>query len=1450
MFKLRRIYLDSVGVTQNRFADLTIELTDTSGQPADSLVLLSNGSGKTSLLSLLLALIRPARRDFLAHKTKNRTLEDLILSDDTAHVVAEWVSPDGDLLLTGAVYEWDGRIRPSDYNDKGKDRLRRSWWCIRPDPDVEGATLDSLPFYLRTNGGYDRDKFCNHIQRLAMQGVDAVVVNNTIAEWHAALRERRFDPGLFEYFLVVNAAEGGIDGLFDDIDSPGKFVRYLLKFVGNHERIGPVRDLLKDTAAEIAKRPLYLAEREFCDDAQQHIKALGDARADRDFAAAMAEEERLLAAHYKHALQQGSAAATDRASQAGVQLRVINEALTEVRSEIDMLHSRNLHYLLKAAEFALTSAQEAVGRAKSAAVLAKLTVDGWQAVEQHLELQTRRAELSTATAALEEKTQAAQPLRDKLHGARAELAAALSRELERAAQKIAELGTQIAVYDTTLETADATMEAALKRRSELETEQQTIHSAIAKFDRQKLTLIERGVLNPDETLAGAEQRLTEALGEARNNVERLQVQLADAEQERDTAAEQLDHDREAVSAATVAHSQHEAQLRALDSKAAKLGNTPRLRILMQSADIDLTHEAADAQALVEQAKAEAQRQLFELNESIAAGERALHALQTDELLPPRVQVQQVVDELTAAGITAVSGWKYLAEHIAPAEHPAIISHQAAIIDGVIVYRDDLAKVATHIRNPVEEMVVLAHVSVFDKPGAPQHILGPAPAQHDRSAAAEELTLRTASRTQLTQRRDQTDQQHRDDDRLLSNLRAFIDDTPADGFDGLRSRVHVAETDLHAAREHETTTKARRDAANQRIKQLTADLQTQRTRAEKANAAIPHLGDLATTEAEDIVPSRRRLQQIPGELSTADGQLAAGRESRDQAARAKTDLLLHSRQLEQQRIEWRAELEPLPEPLPTELPLPAARRAVDTLEETLHRQFPEDALRFAVDHAQSELRKAHRQWDTHPEPVQQRALALAATADAAEPASRQAARTRAADAASAAERSRGESDTNLAAAQRLHETARRNLESRRSRKDTDLLDPVDRADADMLAAEAAAAESACEARRWSLEQDLNSTETTKATQQARAQMLDDQAAVLHNVEPVAGTSITLPDDAEHVRTDVATRRRDLDSAEDILQTAEQDFDLSADQLSQWAGNDKFVHVADDEHGHAVKRLREMLRDKASIKRVAESAPTLVDDLGLRSTQIVAQLRQVDETKANIAAKMTDLVAEALTILRRASVLSELPEGVGAWDHHPFLDVAPRSQPTREQITLRVGDLIDRIVNGRTVDQVTDPAELLWRATEAAVHEGFKATILKPTPDQSTARTPVAEMRKWSGGENLTASLVLFCVFARLRAEQRTLDKATSGGGVLPLDNPVGKANYLPFLELQRKVARANGVQLVYLTGIGDLGAVTTFPRIAAMHKRPSKGRADRAFVTVDDDKSRRTLDIVSAVRNDP
>ncbi len=232
------------------------------------------------------------------------------------------------------------------------------------------------PFYLRTGGAYDRDRVAADITGLAAQGVNAVVVNQTIGEWHAALRERRFDPGLFEYFLVVNAAEGGIDGLFADIDSPGKFVRVTLSgFVGNHERIEPVRALLNDTASEIAKRPLYLAEKEFCDDAQEQVVALGVARANRADAARTLEEERQRAGQYKHALLEASAAAAELANQAGIRTGIINEAFELIRSDLDMYHSRAVHYRMKAAEFGVESAKAAVDRAEATATAAKTTVE-------------------------------------------------------------------------------------------------------------------------------------------------------------------------------------------------------------------------------------------------------------------------------------------------------------------------------------------------------------------------------------------------------------------------------------------------------------------------------------------------------------------------------------------------------------------------------------------------------------------------------------------------------------------------------------------------------------------------------------------------------------------------------------------------------------------------------------------------------------------------------------------------------------------------------------------------------------------------------------------------------------------------------------------------------------------------------------------------------------------
>jgi hypothetical protein len=65
----------------------------------------------------------------------------------------------------------------------------------------------------------------------------------------------------------------------------------------------------------------------------------------------------------------------------------------------------------------------------------------------------------------------------------------------------------------------------------------------------------------------------------------------------------------------------------------------------------------------------------------------------------------------------------------------------------------------------------------------------------------------------------------------------------------------------------------------------------------------------------------------------------------------------------------------------------------------------------------------------------------------------------------------------------------------------------------------------------------------------------------------------------------------------------------------------------------------------------------------------------------------------------------------------------------------------------------------------------------------------------------------------------------------LDNPLGTASHVALLRLQRDVAAAHGVQLVYTTGVEDLGAVGQFPNVLRMRNAPGSLR-NRRYVVLD------------------
>ena len=158
MPKLGRLRFVSIGHPNARMQDLTLNLSDLSGLPSDSTIWLRNGGGKSSILSLFFALLRPNRRDFLGSKAdaKQRRLENYILPNDRSVVAAEWATDTQDGLmsdesapiprmLTGVFYEYASGVR---------DNLRRLFFSVKVSDDVPETQLATIPIDTETNDGH------------------------------------------------------------------------------------------------------------------------------------------------------------------------------------------------------------------------------------------------------------------------------------------------------------------------------------------------------------------------------------------------------------------------------------------------------------------------------------------------------------------------------------------------------------------------------------------------------------------------------------------------------------------------------------------------------------------------------------------------------------------------------------------------------------------------------------------------------------------------------------------------------------------------------------------------------------------------------------------------------------------------------------------------------------------------------------------------------------------------------------------------------------------------------------------------------------------------------------------------------------------------------------------------------------------------------------------------
>ncbi|MFH9296458.1 hypothetical protein [Streptomyces sp. NPDC017520] len=870
---------------------------------------------------------------------------------------------------------------------------------------------------------------------------------------------------------------------------------------------------------------------------------------------------------------------------------------------------------------------------------------------------------------------------------------------------------------------------------------------------------------------------------------------------------------------------------------------------------EFDRSADELRDLLDQSVAAAERRLFDLRTAAADDARILGALGEGGLLPPGPDVLATVEYLGEHGIPALPGWRYLAQAVDPADHAAVLAARPELVDGVVITdpdahtraREVLGGAALLPRSAVAvgtAAALLAPVPAAGTGSDAQHdgvfLVPPNPAMHDEHAADEE---RHALRSRAAAR----DEDIRTLAARLSGDRALaarIGSWRADCPPGMLTELAEAAATARTAAESAEAVLAEARTARAEADEAAAD--TARVRderqeaAQRARRAADALAGLAH-RLRERAGWQVRLRELVDEAAESEARAAvcldlarAADEDRRAAQRAGDDARRTARALRAER----AEIAGVPEVLPEE-DASKARTALPTLREAyraasqLYEKVGVGAdLRAEQARAESDESAALAELDRLTNKVRTRAAQLLEGTDGADGPSRQAAaaraeahvqllETRASTASEHLGRLRGEAERLAPDDERQHHTEL-----------PDDLVPADAEGAQALlrtaTAELAEATASLDTARAAHSELLHAHRTAEDS----AGGFDETAALLrdllrdHGTEDGTEHPDPYPGTLEEARQSAAESRRSLRGCNTDLSAAESAVREASDVLVRHANSTRYEQVRTP----ARQQIREL-----PASALPEHAQRWADAFAPRLRVLTDELVQLERNRDSIVDRLRGLVDSALTTLRSAQRLSQLPEGLGEWSGQEFLRIR-FEEPDQATLTERLGEVVDEATRAalkKNSDLRRDGMSLLLRGVEAALRpKGIAVEILKPDAVLRAERVPVGQMGDvFSGGQLLTAAIALYCTMAALRSNDRGRDRHRHAG-TLFLDNPIGRANATYLLELQRAVSDALGVQLLYTTGLFDTTALAEFPLVIRL-RNDADLRAGLKYISVEE-----------------
>jgi hypothetical protein len=1475
MPKLRRMRLSCIGYDSARFDDVILDFTNRDGEPTNSIVWLRNGGGKTSLLSLLFAGLRTNKRDFLGQRAeeKVRRLADYVGRNDHGVVVCEWeldaeqglFADSGPRYLSGVFYQ------RKDSDGAGEPDVERLFFASLVSSKTADLTLEGLPLYAQDLGQSRRrslNGFRRSLRQLERDYADhgVFVEDKTQGRFEEELASRGIDPEVFFYQIRMNEREGGVSERFSFAEDED-FIDFLLEMTFDQRHARQVREQLGTFRQEIFERNEQLRpELECCRGLVARLQKLAGLSAERgsvyrDTVASHGTLQGLLSW-----TEAWIAKRTVEADQFQVRVkesrRAADDAVAaaQVAERVGALHHRQSLSLRRAEAQADYNVSEREWRT------ARRDKELWQAGIFLARVWDARADAAQLRKQLERKLQEFAPDLERVRQSATQLANALEHAAFGARQESALLTAAASEQSRQAEQARDGASTAGESAAHDEQRAKSLSESVTKGENELRFLRDQRVLQPDDqSVVDAQTRLLRADAESERIIElTTQNQKAVREQQTTVRSQRgvMEGERSRFGSELAVLQEVSKQA---DSRRVALERDAALLRLLQTderVDVDVACTAALAKASDELKRVI--DEILRIRVEAAEDERAIHALEETNLLPPSQEVEAQIAWLRERKIRCWSGWEYISTNVDTKQQKDAVRQFPYLATGIVVLDADYDQVvelfglatavdpAPRLRAP---LVIAPTTALGDSPDVLWTVIGPSSNAHfDKKVGPQELNWLVEGKVLRLRTIGQHEEWQEALTTLKSTLQQFHADYPRGWFSEQRQKIEVAQSRLDEA-----------GRALGRLDQQLLDLQAELDQAAQ-QLATAKLALAEQRRQRGLLEQFERsygchLEQWRSEMSVSRDRAAKSRKQQDD--------------LRKQALEWETKSRESQNQAQVAFlrgsQLDVDRSKVKYVDDSLRRSEagPVENLR-----SQYELLLADYEGKVNADALDQMASRRDLDAEKEEHDLERFLRKQSDIKIDEIEAALRMLPPNVTAQEQfeaaeviLSEAFQRmgSLGNRLKAIDTDFL-KADR-ECTRLAAQGAlpeltkiesvevhqaqaeeawrqrdeqtqlAAEFRQEADDLARQQGVaaNDVERTQKDQQ-RLQSLQANYQPEFERSTVAGTSaVAAPTGivpAAMENAELVKRVEGVERALTVVRTKHAALDRqreeSAKEVVTWARLDRFGKLRSSISFRFIDRAPSAMETNAGFD---------IQQLDERIFQISAKLQEADKHREIVIGVLASAVDEALELLTRVSRMSKLPERLPQAGQQ-FVKIETKASDNPIERRAHIGEFIDeQLEHG----EVGDGLELIQKAVRRVARR-ITVRVLHPDLHHKTERVSMSDMRRFSGGERLTMAILLYCTLIRLR---RGDTKRRGGSSVLILDNPIGTASRVSFLDMQREVAKAMNVQLIYATAVKDLNAVGALENVIRLRNTRVDRRTGRHFIEVESNGQDESRQIAAA-----